>query len=117
MAPAKRGRGRKGGTGRGRKEGSPPPQKETPKLADVCKCFFACGACGACVLVVLVVLVVMRACIFWEIARGVPQCSLQQEHQQHHQQQGEQQRREQGPVPEEASAAEPEGEEFHDALE
>jgi hypothetical protein len=79
--------------------------------------FFACGACGACVLVVLVVLVVMRACIFWEIARGVPQCSLQQEHQQHHQQQGEQQRREQGPVPEEASAAEPEGEEFHDALE
>ena len=46
MAPGKR--GRKGGRGRGRKEGSPPPQKETPKLADVCKCFFACGACGAC---------------------------------------------------------------------
>ena len=45
MAPGKR--GRKGG-----KEGEegrvPPPQKETPKLADVCKCFFACGACGAC---------------------------------------------------------------------
>ena len=46
MAPGKR--GRKGGRGRGRKEGSPPPQKETPKLADVCKCFFACGACDAC---------------------------------------------------------------------
>jgi len=30
MAPGKR--GRKGG--RERKEGSPPPQKETPKLAD-----------------------------------------------------------------------------------
>ena len=48
-APGKR--GRKGGWGWGRKEGSPPPQKETPKLADICKCFFACGACGACVVV------------------------------------------------------------------
>ena len=38
LPPAKRGRGRKGGTGRGRKEGSPPPLKETPKLADLCKC-------------------------------------------------------------------------------
>jgi len=86
MAPGKR--GRKGGRGRRRKEGSPPPQKETPKLADVCKCFFACGACGACV-------VVMRICLFKGNARGVPMCSLQQEHQQHQQQQGEQQQEEQ----------------------
>ena len=46
MAAGKR--GRKGGRGRGRKEGSPPLQKETPKLADLCKCCWSCGACGAC---------------------------------------------------------------------